>query len=402
MSVRPLFFFIVLLSFLPVVASFVPRVLGIGPAVCALVGVIAYRLQMQRWPEWNKTGLAVAAGVSGLALLSALWSFNPEFAVERAGKIALVLFFGGVLFSVVNGLDDASRNLFRRIFPIFVLVAAGVCIADLYTQGVFYNQLYVEKHPVFNYSWLNRQIVAVTFMALLVLYMIYGSGWPEGRKKMLGGLVLLALGLILYRTDSQSAHLTVMIAGIFWLLFPTSYKPVWFLLGGMIVVAVVAAPWIVHSCYTGLAGYARQFSWLDQAYAADRLEIWDFVMRKALENPLYGFGIEATRHVEHFETAKMYTPHDHVLHPHNFVVQLWIEFGALGAAAFCGFAAYMLRQMWAEKCVIYRRLCLIMFMTMIVTAAISYGLWQSWWLGLMTLLAAYVMILRPEERKNAA
>ena len=57
-------------------------------------------------------------------------------------------------------------------------------------------------------------------------------------------------------------------------------------------------------------------------YAGARMEIWDYVSRYALQNPLYGFGVEATRQVPSFGSTESYQEGQTILHPHNFVLQL--------------------------------------------------------------------------------
>jgi O-antigen ligase len=145
-----------------------------------------------------------------------------------------------------------------------------------------------------------------------------------------------------------------------------------------------------------LASQVEKTPWLSSGYAAPRMEIWDMVARKALEQPFFGFGLDATRDIPHFETQNLYNPMDHVLHPHNFVLQIWIEFGALGVALISAFFAVVLKTI-SEQPESHQRWLLSLFMAMTAVAATSYGLWQAWWLGLMMTLALLCVVMTREK-----
>ena len=132
--------------------------------------------------------------------------------------------------------------------------------------------------------------------------------------------------------------------------------------------------------------------WFQNSYSANRLEIWDFVARYALENPLYGFGIEATKAVEDFDTRMLYHEDTTVLHPHNFALQFWIEFGVIGAL-FISAVIYYLFQIASYLKAPAGKLALASILAYMSVAATGYGFWQGWYMGLMIVMAAYCVIL---------
>ncbi len=121
------------------------------------------------------------------------------------------------------------------------------------------------------------------------------------------------------------------------------------------------------------------------------MEIWDFVARRALENPLYGFGVEATKAMKDFDTARIYHPTTQILHPHNFALQIWIEFGVIGALLASGFFTWLCVSI-SKLNIAEARQCLPALMACITLAAVTYGLWQGWWLGSFILLAVFCVL----------
>ena len=378
-----------LLCALPPVAALAPRVLGTAPAVIGLLMVLAAGFIGGLWPKINRLYLVTAIGVTALATLSSLWSLDPEFAIERSWKTALILLGGLFLFAAVQSENLKLPQFFLAAFPLAVLAAGALCLFELLSNGLIYYSWRGMEQPIDNHnlSMVNRAVVTFIMLLPLACVFLQSAGLEDRTKKIIKTAFIIIALCVLFLTHSQTAHLAVLVFLIFWFGFPVSRPKAWTALAIIISAGILIMPWAVQFLYNALAEHVHTLPWLSDAYAANRLEIWDFIARKALENPLYGFGIEATRHIEHFETAKLYTPHDHVLHPHNAVMQIWIEFGALGAILLCAFITAILKALSMLEHE-HARLALSLFAAVLAVSCISYGLWQGWWLGLFILIAA--------------
>lgn len=188
-------------------------------------------------------------------------------------------------------------------------------------------------------------------------------------------------------TQSQSGQLSFLIGGLTLLLFPHKMKASYVILALGIILAMFLTPYIVTMLYDALIDDAQTIPWLKDAYAGNRLEIWEFVMRYALDSPLYGYGMEATRYITDFQHKHIYHPGTSVLHPHNFSIQIWMEFGIIGLIAASGFFIFIVRAIQnLDLC--ERKAIMAVFIATLSVASIGYGLWQSWWLGEFIFLAA--------------
>jgi len=378
-----------LLCLLVPVSMLAPRILGTGPAVLGIIllGGVFLIKKAELQGKANNFFLIIALCIPALAACSAFWSLDSGFALERSGKIAAMLLGGYALFI---GLKSVGANTLSKMLPIALTLSAAICLGELLSEGWLYHTWRGEDPSISqgNVSMMNRAVVFLTLMTPLGLYALSQSAWPENTKKSMAAFLILLMTAVAVFTDSQSCHMAIVVMAVFWLAFPVQRPKIWMILSALICMGILAMPWIVQFLYNSLAMYMREAHWLAEAYAADRLEIWDFVARKALEQPFYGFGIEATRHIEHFDTAKLYTPHDHVLHPHNAVLQIWIEFGLAGALALCALITTMLYKLSKIEDVDAKKLCLAVFMAICAVGCTAYGVWQSWWLGSITLIVA--------------
>lgn len=377
----------VALCLMPMVAAFSPRFLAFAPGLIAVIGALAYRGVIGHWPVLSRPYMILVFGISALCALSSLWSFEPLDILKKSAGIFFILGTGAVLYSLCKALDkqtDSLRTTLQRYFPVVMIIAVLVPVTDLLTHGFFY---YLSREQVhdFNPSSINRSSIALLFMAPITVWFLYDGASFAKYRGVLFGAFNIVLWILFYKTDSQTAQLAAILFLVLSFAFFYPSQKVWIGLGGIIVVALLSTPWVLQFLFDHLAHFMRDHVLLQRAFAAERLEIWDFVARRALEQPMYGFGLEAASYIEHFDSQKIYVPLDHVLHPHNFALQIWLEFGAIGAALASAAIIAVLRAIYKLGPVNAQRI-LPLFLGVMVAAATSYGLWQGWWLGLFTIL----------------
>jgi O-antigen ligase len=139
--------------------------------------------------------------------------------------------------------------------------------------------------------------------------------------------------------------------------------------------------------------------------AAHRLLIWDFAAARIAERPLLGWGMEGSRAVPGHDAhpspetlgrfrlsdpaAASYLPTAELLplHPHNGALQLWLELGAPGALL--GAALAFLLGLSASRAA-QPEVATAMLAAGAVTATLSFGAWQEWWIGAELMAAAAV------------
>ena len=89
------------------------------------------------------------------------------------------------------------------------------------------------------------------------------------------------------------------------------------------------------------------------------------------------------------------------LHPHNAILQVWLELGAVGA----GFLAFFLVEiLHLVQRVTQNRweaaVCYGIFTSGLTISSLSYGIWQSWWLASLLLAAAFMAVIVEGSANN--
>ena len=158
---------------------------------------------------------------------------------------------------------------------------------------------------------------------------------------------------------------------------------------------ILGLPWLLG------AGLPRDVAGLPNS-AAHRLMIWDFAAERIAERPLLGWGMESSRNIPGGKEgpdaatrsafgltsapAVQWSAHAQLLplHPHNLALQVWLEFGVVGAvlmALLLGVVALGLPS--AAGCGA--------FAAALVISMLSYGAWQYWWVAGLLLAAVAAM-----------
>jgi O-antigen ligase len=118
-----------------------------------------------------------------------------------------------------------------------------------------------------------------------------------------------------------------------------------------------------------------------------RLDVWRFTSREIIGHPWIGWGLDSSRAWP-----------DHIpMHPHDAALQLWLETGAVGVALAALFWAWLFVRIdviVADD----RAAAAVMAATSaayLTIGAISFGVWQEWWLALGAFaIVACVLVLK--------
>lgn len=386
-------FWLLLLGIAPIVAAMGPRALSFVPGFILALGIASYFWSTRKRPLLSPTPLIYMGAVSALCLISVLWSVNMHDAIDRAAKIALVVMGNGLLLSYILARPIERLKFFPLTFLSAFITGLVLLASELYFNGpitTFANGLLGESND-FKYSDLNRGIVALVLCTPAALALAGFTITDTFKRRAVYGIIFALLGLMCFLTFSQSAHLALVVMAFFFFLFPVGREWAWLALALTLSALIFATPFMVQFFFQALPPIILGVSWFEHSYALERLEIWDYVSRYAMQQPLTGWGVEATRMVT-FDTKELYQGGNTVLHPHNFAVQIWMEFGALGATLGSLFLLHLLDAI-RKLPDLPARVCLASMMGSLAVASTGYGIWQGWWLGTFILITAYCMLV---------
>lgn len=394
MTIRRDFTFYYVLGFaaLPLMSVLVPRVMAFGPVVLGLAGTLYLLRHGADRRGFSKAYLIVAGGAGILACASALWADFPEDVLEKGLLTALLLLSGVFTLYTAEHLDRERLRACAWLIPVLVLAAAAAAAFELAFNMPLYRLIHgVGPDERLYTAVINRGAVNTVLCLFAALAIVQSGAAFESRPHRMAvlaallGMVLLMLAL----SQAQVAQLAFVAGLIVYKFYPAGRAPgiVFMVLAGVSCALLILSPWLAQWMFANVAAETQSLAWLKSGYAANRMEIWDMTARYALQAPLTGHGLDATRYVEAFDHARLYHREAGVLHPHNFALQIWADFGILGVLPACAVLAFLFRRVSTVGGVAGKAV-MAMLLTTLLVAAISYGLWQSHWLGVMIYILA--------------
>ena len=391
------FFFCLLLALIPVAAVVAQRSASFIPGLAGLVGCLSIALLFKTRLTLPRHILIGVTSIATLALFSILWSFDPGHVWKMPLRAVAMMASGLLLITAAESFDLRALRPYLWIIPAALFVAAAMIVFDQTMGNPLYRslrELAVDEH--INRSQYNRATSIIILMLIPCLSLLRGYCSP----KVTAGILVIGLLPLLILTDSQSGQLALLFAAIVYFAFPYTRPKAWYLLAGIIFVLALAAPFLSIWVFDHFAKDLNNMPVLGNGggYAGARIEIWDYVSRYMLQSPLYGFGFEATRQVPHFDTAQIYQKTDFILHPHNFMIQIWMEFGAIGALLAGVLMSGLIILMQKRLTKAEARIALPTLVACLSIASTGYGLWQAWWIGtLFTVAALCILAIRVQR-----
>ncbi|HCU07046.1 MAG TPA: hypothetical protein DIC42_05665 [Holosporales bacterium] len=88
------------------------------------------------------------------------------------------------------------------------------------------------------------------------------------------------------------------------------------------------------------------------------------------------------------------------VHPHNFIMQLWLELGLIGVVLWLAFTLMILNIM--TKNLNYNPLAFSLFLCGHIHLLVSIGLWQSWWWALLFIITPCALFFKKDSKTDKA
>ncbi|MBT3305287.1 MAG: DUF1674 domain-containing protein [Alphaproteobacteria bacterium] len=379
---------------------------GIAPLFAlAAVGCLVLGLWRNRAVPLIFGPVLIALGVFLLwALASWFWSITPDETLKTGIALAGTFLGGGVLFASGAALGIQEKRVFENGILFggaigFSLIAVELASDAWLTQSM-YGLFNRRTFSIFgDHTNVLNSGMAATALFFWSWALIMRSRFTP---KVFVPAICAGLGLI-FLTYADAVVLGIALGvAVFAAAIVRSRWVAWGM-GAVVVVGVLSAPMIPDLLPNPLVS-GKYLSWLTPS-SAHRIVIWKNAVDHIEQKPAFGSGFDSTRGLYSVRDRVKYTfPKGIVnqsyqvqyepipLHPHNAVLQVWLELGAVGALIGLALLLFILRAI--ERNIdnrFSRAAALSMFTSALALCSISFGIWQSWWLSSILLSAAFLI-----------
>jgi O-antigen ligase len=372
------------------------------------IAILERRALLARMP-WGAA--ALMALLTAWGALTALWSIDPGRSLQLAAQVAGTGLAGLALWSAARGLDARGATVVGNGFLAGLLVALALLGFEVLTEGMlteFLRHTLQGPDTLFIYSVAFNRTASVLaiFVWLAVLVLL-------PRQRPLAALAIVAATFfLLTRLENSSSVVALAIGAVVFLASTVNLKRTLRVVSVLIVAGGLASPFIATRITEGksLAQVASHFP----TSFLHRLIIWNFAGERSLERPFFGWGLDASRAMPgratdmttEINTLKPRSDNrgdgggrnDALqampLHPHNAMLQLWLELGLPGAIM--GLLGVLIALGRIAGLGLSRRHAAAvasLVVTAVVIALLSYGIWQVWWMATLWLAGVGLLAL---------
>lgn len=335
-------------------------------------------------------------------MISCLWSINFVNSFFSALKFSTEFLLGILLIGNIIKLDT-NREKLERILIASLLASGIIFFIESLTGGkasIAFKELIQKKETqVFLLHNLDRGMALLTLVSWVVISIFLKRG-----NRAAAFLLYFALLEGLSFSDNLAALVAHFIAGGVFLLTRLTILRNPKILSFLLLISSLSM--IIFAFKINPLKISEKNEVLPTS-AKHRLFIWNFVAKNSKEYPLLGIGFNSSKKfpVTDSQIIELFGQklHPLPLHPHNNILQVYFELGAIGLILYLSLACkYLLIIGKNYKTTSSRNKDLICslyacFSVYFIIAMISYNVWQSWWLfSALWIAALYSMLIIPE------
>ena len=310
--------------------SYAALIFGLGGVQFVYTAVL-YR----RVPQPDPALVFFAAAFAAWCCIGAIWSISPARTVH--GAVQLTAIFIGSLVFLSNRFpsDDVSDWAFR-ILPLGLAVGVLILVVDTLSGYKF--QLLLG-HGIRSDTKYNR---GLDYCALIVWPMLAYAARHRRLWTAFAICGLLVTGISVGETSSAPAEAAAGVA-TFVLAIIFRDRAV-FIIGSALSAMALTLPYLMQI----FAPYRPIVAPYIKPSGLHRLEIWDFMLFRALARPFLGWGLLGSYSLhptaEEFSRYVYGLADGNGIYPHNQWVEGWVETGLVGIVVMLGFSLFILSR----------------------------------------------------------
>lgn len=319
-------------------------------------------------------------------LLSFIWTTDKIVMIKILTKISLILFGGWVWWCRYSQFDSNKKLQIQKCAFYGAVSIAGLIAVDILRCEIFYGN-YSGQNGWFKY--ISPHITNALVHGCVACSLAIWIGL-QNLSRLIRAIILTVACYTILRATSDAAALGILLGGatlVTHKFFPHFVRLVF--IYGMPAIWI-AFPFIFK--YLNYSDFLKWSSLFDSSYT-HRLFIWHSTSAQVFQKFWTGFGLGSSRYrycfVEPSDIPIWYNNQkmilaapENCLHPHNFMVQIWLELGAIGTILGCVAWIIYWRKRY-EKCDSYT---MAFWGSALCIAGTSISVWQSWWIILLALL----------------
>ncbi len=316
--------------------------------------------------------------------ISCFWAPDLVLSLKAVGGLLFFIIAALYLSSIDKSSFDELYHIAKKPLLYGLLCAIMLFFAEYYSHGVIstsFKSIVQQKSMLFELPWLDRGVVFASLLSWAVMHNLL-----KQRQIMLAISIYASVTFMLYLSDSLAGFVGFILASIAYLVLYLTRMRLGWLMRICFALYIIAMP--IFAYKQDPLEISNKYSIPDSA--KHRLFIWNFAAHKIADHPIIGYGFSSSKNMATENDIVHYGQYEWCLlplHPHNNVLQILLETGLIGLMLFMLLVDNILKWTIRNNSVI----AATCFINYFFIGTISFGIWQSWWIGVGAL---FVVLIR--------
>jgi O-antigen ligase len=376
---------------------YLPLAFAIVLPVAAAFALAVRRLRDGRWPAPPLILVGIFAGLFLWCLISVSWSPAADVAVAKLPRFLVLILSGLVLADAALSLAADERAVFARLLIAGIVITGAMLVIERLAHAPLRRFLPGIPDDE-NLVWVSfsRSVTTLTLFVWPVIALLWRR-WAVAAA--LAWASMLVVTLVYF---SGAALMGFVVGSVFFVLTRFAPRATTTVFAVLLGVVVLATPFIIGN----IPDLSRLKSGVEVVYVPrstyHRLLVWKFTGERAAEHPVRGWGFESSRAIPggeaQLDTHEVAMP----LHPHNGIMQIWLELGLPGGlltALLLVWIMLVVRRGGVDS--VTRSATVALVASVLTVSSLSYGIWQSWWFSVLWLASAFAMVAWQDSKSRA-
>ena len=315
-------------------------------------------------------------------LITCLWSPAPLNSFLCLIRVSFIIILGFIICINARKLSEKYKNTYICLL-LGLIISIGLFFIEYTTSGLLsmgFRLIFQSvERQYFSLYFLDRGCAFLSVITWIVI------GYLAQHKRYFPALGLYILVMcLLYLSDSLTSLLAFAISGITFIILTTSRFRVSTFLTFSVLIGSISV--MVFSYYH--SPFKAVDTYLDKIPMSGkhRLFIWNFVANKAAKRALLGYGFNSSRNVVTNENLVRYRGYEWStlpMHPHNNILQIWLEMGIIGSLLMLSILYKVMFHVTNDTNlpIVARAAIIACFINYYVIGTAAFNVWQLWWIS---------------------
>lgn len=337
--------------------------------------------------------------------VTCLWAKYPMASLFMSLKVFTLIFLGIYWCRFVSSLPSSVQRSLSQLFLSGLLLGLFLLFIDMF----FHNPWQTFWNKTSAKAFAQGTLMVGLGVWPFILWICKRPYAFYSRLTLLISFLLCVFGILL-QIDCDSSFVGLILGICAFMGTLVLFRLTSFSLRFALPLFVMAFPFLSFVAFTPSHIPVYNVHLYSPSYI-ERLYIWNDVAESILVDPWKGVGMNGSRSHEKATQLRRWSYVDQKgkvheketqrlsVHPHNMILQLWLELGIVGFVLGVLLTYQIASQIYRSSLTLIEKAASAgLFMTTFLIVWVNLGFWQNWWIAGLWMVVGFMRTLSENEK----